>query len=587
MARAKKIKAEEEIKEEKDLELKKDDKDLELTKEVEETKETSDEKGEVEETSDEKKEVEETPEAKDLIVLSDGSTVEEDVELSEEEAEDLAKITKQDGTEIFVEKVEGEDAEKKEVYEAILEAEKPEDEVAEELEDEVNVPETMEEIEEVGYVPAACHTAHASLNNSYYILKLKGGKIKALKAGKILNRELKASIIKAYNAGKKLPEAETVFNKIASKIGNTFGAFTKLASKLSKKAYVGYDARPETKEEEIAVHIGDKLMNIVSSTWEENGIEHAGKNRDAIIKMEAKAIEPLLKSTKDMKNQDVVDLVHEHLEDNNYHTTEEALEYLGFHRTASKKIKAAELPNTVPGKKNEDADILKDFAIDESDIKKSKIDSTIALEKADLEEGKDGVKDSSSKIKSLYNRLPSKSGVGDEVEWSMKGFNSERNKQDKTLASQIKALRDATKEVRAQKEKLASKDAEIKALQEKIASYNQKEETMLKGAKINKILASMNIVDDEEKAAMTEKFAKYTKAQLDAVFETLTACPSEEATIMHERMINDEMKKEASELKGFVPNFNLEDNLMDSSDEMERLVLEKELDFQEKNYKGN
>ena len=521
MARAKKIKAEEEIKEEKDLELKKDDKDLKLTEEVEET----------EETSNKEEEVEETPEAKDLIVLSDGSTVEEDVELSEEEAKDLAKITKQDGTEIFVEKVEGEDAEKKEVYEAILEAEKPEDEVAEELEDEVNVPETMEEIEEVGYVPAACHTAHASLNNSYYILKLKSGKIKALKAGKILNRELKASIIKAYNEGKKLPEAETVFNKIASKIGNTFGAFTKLASKLSNKV----------------VRTASRIIPTIGDT-----VDLGDGKELKVISRKAGLI-----------------------------TLENGKKVL------AKELRASELPDTVPGKKNEDADILKNFAIDESDIKKSKIDSTIALEKAYLEEGKDGVKDSSSKIKSLYNRLPSKSGVGDEVKWSMKGFNSERNKQDKTLASQIKALRDATKEVRAQKEELASKDAEIKALQEKIASYNRKEETILKGAKINKILASMSIVDDEEKAAMTKKFAKYTKAQLDAVFETLTACPSEEATIMHERMINDEMKKEASELKGFVPNFNLEDNLMDSSDEMEKLVLEKELDFQEKNYKGN
>lgn len=471
MAKSKKIKAEEEIKEE-TVDLEKDEKDLDVKEEVEEAPK-ADEKAE---------EAPATEEKEDLIVLSDGATVEEKVKLTEEETDDLAKITKVDGTEIFVETPEGTDEEKKEVYEAIIEAETPAEEVAEDLEGEVNeeIPETMEEIEEVGYVPAACHTAHASLNNSYYILKLKGGKLKALKAGKILNKELKASIIKAYKEGKKLPEAETVFNKIAAKVGYTVAAFAKLASKLAAKP--------------------------------------------------------------------------------------------------TKKV-ATELPDTVPGTDNDKAEELKNFSIDEKDIKKDNVDSTVALEKAELEEGKDGVKAAPSKVKSLYNRLPGKSGVGDEVEWAMKDFNKERNRADKTLASQIKALRDATKEIRAQKEVLASKDAEIKALQEKLAALDNKEQTMIKSAKINKILASMNIEDEEEKAAMTEKFAKYSKEQLDAVYETMTACPSEEATIMHERMINEEMKKEASALQGFVPSFTMEEEVPTStSNEMEALVLERELD---------
>ena len=468
MAKSKKIKAEEEIKEE-NVDLEKDEKDLDVKEEAPKAEEVKEEV------------TEEAPEAEkeDLIVLTDGATAEEHVKLEEEEADDLTKITKADGTELFVETPEGTAEENKEVYEAIIEAETPAEEAAEGLEEEVNAPEVMDEIEEVGYVPAACHTAHASLNNSYYILKLKGGKLKALKASKILNKELKASIVKAYKEGKKLPEAETIFNKIAAKVGYTMTAFAKLASKLA---------------------------------------------------------EPV------------------------------------------KKV-ATELPDTIPGTDNDKAEMLKNFSIDEADVKKDNVDSTVALEKAELEEGKEGVKDASSKVRSFYNRLPGKSGVGDEVEWSMKDFNKERNKADKTLASQIKALRDATKEIRAQKEVLASKDAEIKALQEKLAAMNSKEETMIKSAKINKIIASMNITDDEEKAAMTEKFAKYSKEQLDAVYETMTACPSEEATIMHERMINEEMKKEASALKGFVPSFKLEEEVKAStSDEMEKLVLERELD---------
>lgn len=470
MAKAKKIKAEEEIKEE-TVDLEKDEKDLDVKKDAP----AEEEKEEVKEEVTEEPAAEE--EKEDLIVLSDGATVEEKVELTEEEADDLAKITKVDGTEIFVETPEGTEEEKKEVYEAIIEAEKPEEEVAEGLEDEVNAPEFAEEIKEVAYVPAACHTAHASLNNSYYILKLKGGKLKALKAGKILNKELKASIIKAYKEGKKLPEAETVFNKIAHKIGYTFGAFAKLASKL-----------------------------------------------------------------------------------------------------AVKKV-ATELPDTVPGVENDKAEELKNFSLNEGEVKESKVDSEVALEKAELEEGKEDVKPAASKVKSLYSRLPGKSGVGEDVDWAMKDFNKERNKADKTLASQIKALRDATKEIRAQKEVLASKDAEIKALQEKLAALDNKEQAMIKSAKINKILASMNIVEEEEKAAMSEKFAKYSNEQLDAVYETMTASPAEEATIMHERMINDEMKKEASALEGFVPSFKMEEEpMVSASDEMEKLVLERELD---------
>jgi len=509
MAKSKKIKAEEEIKEE-NVDLEKDEKDLDVKEEAPKAEEVKEEV------------TEEAPEAEkeDLIVLTDGATAEEHVKLDEEEVDDLTKITKADGTELFVETPEGTAEENKEVYEAIIEAETPAEEAAEGLEEEVNAPEVMDEIEEVGYVPAACHTAHASLNNSYYILKLKGGKLKALKAGSILNKELKASIIKAHKEGKKLPEAETIFNKIAAKVGYTMQAFTKLASKLSVKK------------------VAKKIIPTVGDTVELNGKEFkVTASKKGIVTLE------------------------------------------NGRKLLAKELVATELPDTIPGTDNDKAEMLKNFSIDEADVKKDNVDSTVALEKAELEEGKDGVKDAPSKVKSLYSRLPGKSGVGDEVEWSMKEFNKERNKADKTLASQIKALRDATKEIRAQKEVIASKDAELKALQEKLAAMNSKEETMIKSAKINKIIASMNITDDEEKAAMTEKFAKYSKEQLDAVYETMTACPSEEATIMHERMINEEMKKEASALKGFVPSFKLEEEVKAStSDEMEKLVLERELD---------
>lgn len=510
---AKKMIKAEEIKEEKDLEIKEDEKDLDTKEDVkEEVKE------EVKEDVKDETETESKAESEDLIVLSDGTTVEENVKLSEEEADDLVKITKADGTEIFVEKIEGEDEEKKEIYEAIIDAEKPEDKVAENLEEEVNAPEFAEEIEEVAYVPAACHTAHASLNNSYYVLKLKGGKLKALKAGKILNKALKASIIKAYEEGKKLPEAETVFNKIAHKIGYTFGAFAKLANKLSNK-------------------VTEKMEAKVGDTVEIDG--------------------------KDMKitanEKDIITL-----EDGN--------------KLSAKQLVAAEIENNVQGKDNDEAEELKNFSIDEKDIKKDDVKSEIALDSKEFDKANEvaDVKAAPSKVKSLYNRLPSKSGVGDEVEWALKDFNKERNKKDKTMAAQIKSLRDATKELRAQKEIIASKEAEIKALKAQLEDVAKKEATAIKASKIKQIIAALNIDDAEEKAAMTEKFAKFSNEQLDAVYETYTCCPTEEATNMHERMINEQMKKEASELAGFVPAIDLKQEIS-NHDDMEALVLEKEL----------
>ena len=507
MARTKKIKAEEEIKEEKDLEVKEDEKDLDTKEEVkEEVKE--------EEVKDEPK-----AESEDLIVLSDGSTVEEKVELSEEEADDLAKITKADGTEIFVEKVEGEDEEKKEIYEAIVNAEKPEEEVAENLEEEVNTPEFAEEIDEVAYVPAACHTAHASLNNSYYIVKLKSGKIRALKAGKILNKQLKASILKAVKAGKNLPDETTVFNKIAHKIGYTFGAFTKLASKLNK-----------------AVKKVARRVITTKDTVEINGKEFKVKaSKNGIVTLE------------------------------------------NGKKVLAKHLVAADIEKNVPGKDNDEANMLKEFSIKDTDIKKDNVESDIALNSKEFKKADEdaNVKSAPSKVKSLYNRLPSKAGVGDQVEWALKDFNKERNKKDKTMAAQIKSLRDATKELRAQKEVIASKEAEIKALKAQLEEVAKKEATAIKASKIKQIIAALNIEDAEEKAAMTEKFAKYSNEQLDAVYETYTCCPSEEATNMHERLINEQMKKEASELAGFVPAIDLKEEV--SSDNMEALVLEREL----------
>lgn len=513
------IKAEEEIKEEKDLDIKKDEKDLDKKEEVKE-----DVKEEVKEDKKDETKTETETETKNLIVLDSGATVDEEVKLSEEEADDLAKITKQDGTEIFVEKVEGDEGEKKEIYEAIIEADTVTD-GAEEISDELMNKVNDQEIEEVAYVPAACHTAAASLNNSFYVVKLKSGKIKALKAGKIFNKQLKASILKALKENKELPSETTVFNKIAHKIGYTFGAFTKLASKLNKTV------------KKIA-----KKVITTNDTVELNGKEFkVTSSKNGIVTLE------------------------------------------NGKKLLAKQLVAADIQDTIPGKDNDKAEELKNFSIEDKDIKKDNVKSEIALDSKEFKKADEdaSVKAAPSKVKSLYNRLPSKSGVGNDIEWALKDFNKERNKKDKTVAAQIKSLRDATKELRAQKEIIASKEAEIKALKAQLEEVAKKEATAIKASKIKQIIAALNIEDAEEKAAMTEKFAKYSNEQLDAVYETYTCCPAEEATNMHERMINEQMKKEASELAGFVPAVDLKEEISGQED-MEALVLERELASQNK-----
>ena len=237
--------------------------ELEEIKEVEETSKPEEKEEKVEEVKEETSEeapVEEAEESKeDVITLDSGAVVDESAQPTVDEAEDLVKITKEDGSELFVEKVEGDTLEeKKEVYEAIVEAdtedsaEEASEEVLEALNDSEEVSEipAEEEIEAVSYVPAACHSVQASLENSFVIFKLKSGKIKALKAGKIYNQKLKAALLNKIEAGKEeqIPHISVIIKKIASKIGSTFTSFKKYAS-LNTKAMAKQAAEADSSTE--------------------------------------------------------------------------------------------------------------------------------------------------------------------------------------------------------------------------------------------------------------------------------------------------------------------------------------------------
>lgn len=463
----------------KDLEKDSDKEELDIKEEdiVEETEEASDEKD-----SDEK----DTEDAnEEVLVLDSGATVDENEHPEAEEAEDLVTITKEDGTKIYVEKVTDveSDEEKKEVYEAIVEAENAEtpaedEEASEDLSEELNE-DLEDEIDEVSYVAAACHTPRASLNNSYYILKLKGGKIKALKANKVLSPKLKNILLKRFASKQELPEPTTIFQKIADKVGYTFGSFYKLASKFTRKA----------------------------------------EDTTATIK------------------------------------------------------------ETSNAKDNDEAKELKNFSLDTNDIEKNKYDSSIALDKKEFDSAvSEETKSAKSRVKSYFGRLPSQSKVGNDPVWGLRDFDKERNKVEKTTASQLKSLQKAIKTVREQKEIMASQAEEINKLKAELQSINDQKAAMIKNVKINKILAALNITNAEEKMAFEKKYASYNAEKLDAIYEFVTADAVTETNLMHEQMMNDQMKKEASELNGKIPTFNLEENLSGNEEvDMATILKEREL----------
>lgn len=416
--------------------------------EMEETTEVSTPSEEVKEET--KTEVESKPEekAEEIITLDSGATVDESAQPTIEEAEDLVKITKEDGTELFVEKVDADsEEEKKEIYEAIVEADTTEDsaeeaadEVLEALDDsEKDTEESDEdEIESVSYIPAACHNVEASLNNSFIVFKLKSGKIKALKAGKIYNNKLKAAMLAKIKANKEeeIPHISTIIKKMASKIGFSFASFKKQAS-LNKS---------------------------------------------------------MIKKAAD--------------------------------ETSSEK------------------EALKNTSLEQKDITKQNYESTTAMDDKEVEfiDGPKETKPAKSQVSSYYGKLPSKSEVGSEPEWSLKDFNEKRNK---TVASQVKSLRESVELVKKLKAEKIELETKNKELQEKLSKIEASQKNALKYNKITKILAAMNCKDELVKRTWQKTLSSYDDSQLDAVLACYSMDPEIETNLMNEREI-ETMKKEAS-----------------------------------------
>lgn len=101
--------------------------------------------------------------------------------------------------------------------------------------------------------------------------------------------------------------------------------------KFDKKSNVGYGAKPETEEEEIAVELGDALMRMSNKAWNDNEFNgySTEEQRQKILKVEEQVVNKWVKKYQgiyDLQDPVILPLIHDHLEDNNFHTLNEALE---------------------------------------------------------------------------------------------------------------------------------------------------------------------------------------------------------------------------------------------------------------------
>lgn len=537
----KKLKAEDIDEKKKNEEKNKDEKDIE-NEDVENTSEKETPENKTEDTTSE--EDTETTDVENTIVLDSGAVVNEDEQ--PEEAEDLVTITKDDGTKIYVDKVEAEtEEEKKDIYEAIVSADAAEDgmaesvEIGEEITEDINEDidpeleapvEVDEEIEDATYIGAACNSHKASLENSYFIFRTKAGKMLAVKAGKLLSKQLKASLLTKIIKKEELPSQESVVSKILAKIGTKFSDVKKYVKKLASLEKNNMNKKITKKASiEVKPQIGDE-------------VEMNGKSFKIVA---SKKDEFILNNGKHVKAEELLKSVS---------------------------------TRDIDGNEKQDVDSnkqLETFSIDDGDIEKSNYKSQVAIDGKEANKvDEDDVKAAKSKVKNFYNRLPGKSGVGGDPEWGLKDFNSLRNK---TVASQIKTIREMTKELRAKQEELAKKEAENKALQAKLNAIEESKKAMVKHSKIEKILKAMNVEDPQQKFVMEKKFASYDEGQLNAVYETLTANVDEETNNINEQTMNDELKKEASLLEGRIPAINLQEENSDSGEvDYVKLLAEKE-----------
>ena len=103
--------------------------------------------------------------------------------------------------------------------------------------------------------------------------------------------------------------------------------YLRAEDKFDKKSSIGFDAKPETDEEKLSVKLGDKLMQMVNKAWDKYGFNgySTEEQRQKIIEVEKEVVQKWADKYSNYFDDEILNLIHDHLEDNNFHTTNEAI----------------------------------------------------------------------------------------------------------------------------------------------------------------------------------------------------------------------------------------------------------------------
>lgn len=150
-----------------------------------------------------------------------------------------------------------------------------------------------------------------------------------------------------------IPEEDDHEEEISTEdIKNVVNVASKRKIKNTKKAKVGWNAKPENELEEKVIEIGDEIMGIdgkysnqiVDLAFDSQDNPNKKEENDKKItdlkdklKKEIKVV--IDKNKADFTNKEFYDLFYEHLQDNNFHTANKIIEELLNGKQASKKVK--------------------------------------------------------------------------------------------------------------------------------------------------------------------------------------------------------------------------------------------------------
>lgn len=122
----------------------------------------------------------------------------------------------------------------------------------------------------------------------------------------------------------------------------------KQSSKNMKKSSLGWGAKPENIEEEIVLDLANTLTNAGDRALELNKMTEGystEEERSEMVRVQKEAIAPILEKYKKLFNENnwIYPMLHDHLEDINYHTLNSAIqELMGNKKQSSKKVTAEE-----------------------------------------------------------------------------------------------------------------------------------------------------------------------------------------------------------------------------------------------------